>query len=174
MKFGLTFAIKSPHISKSQVFTTFELLHDDLKGHLSDKTKANEVRNEIHHLAISYVNSFKPSMNDLKKHEIIKRRKHKKDFIILRPDKGHGVVVLDKVVYNKAMVDLLRDNSKFKKLESDLTLRREGQLQRFLRKLKKKGLLDSNIYREIYPYPKCIKSKIPKLSHLLSDPLCHQ
>ena len=72
------------------------------------------------------------------------------------------------------MVDLLRDNSKFKKLESDLTLRREGQLQRFLRKLKKKGLLDSNIYREIYPYLKCIKSKIPKLSHLLSDPLCHQ
>ena len=174
MKFGLTFAIKSPHISKSQVFTTFELLHDDLKRHLSDKTKANEARNEIHHFATRYVNSSNPSMNDLKKHEIIKRLKHNKDFIILRPDKGHGVVVLDKVVYNKAMVDLLRDNSKFKKLESDLTLRREGQLQRFLRKLKKKGLLDSNIYREIYPYLKCIKSKIPKLSHLLSDPLCHQ
>ena len=81
------------------------------------------------------------------------------------------------------MADLLSDNSKFKKLESDLTLRTEGQLQRFLRKLKKNGLLDCNIYREIYPtgsqsgymvYLNCIKSKIPKLSHLLSDPLCHQ
>ena len=81
------------------------------------------------------------------------------------------------------MVDLLSDNSKFKKSESDLTLRREGQLQRFLRKLKKNGLLDCNIYREIYAtvpnqlgymvYLNCIKSKIPKLSHLLSDPLCH-
>ena len=127
-----------------------ELLHDDLKRHLSDKTKANEVRNEIQHLATSYVNSFMPSMNDLKKHKIIKRLKDNKDFIIMRPDKGNGVVVLDKVVYNKAMVDLLRDNSKFKKLECDLTLRREGQLQRFLRNLKKNGLLNSNIYREIY------------------------
>ena len=81
------------------------------------------------------------------------------------------------------MADLLSDNSKFKKLESDLTLRTEGQLQRFLRKLKKNGLLDCNIYREIYPtgnqsgymvYLNCIKSKIPKLSRLLSDPLCHQ
>ena len=97
MKFGLTFAIKPPHVSKSQVFTTFELLHDDLKRHLSDKTKANEVRNEIQHLATSYVNSFKPSMNDLKKHKILKRLKHNKDIIILRPDKGNGVVVLDKV-----------------------------------------------------------------------------
>ena len=172
MKFGLTFAIKPPHVSKSQVFATFELLHDDLKRHLSDKTKANEVRNEIQHLATRYVNSFKPSMNDLKKHKILKRLKHNKDIIILRPDKGNGVVVLDKVVYNKAMVDLLSDNSKFKKLESDLTLRREGQLQRFLRKLKKNGLLDCNIYREIYPtgsqparlygLPKLHKVKDPK------------
>ncbi|XP_068739351.1 uncharacterized protein [Montipora capricornis] len=70
------------------------------------------------------------------------------------------------------MVDLLSDNSKFKKLESDLTLRREGQLQRFLRKLKKNGLLDCNIYREIYPtgsqparlygLPKLHKVKDPK------------
>ncbi|XP_068734593.1 uncharacterized protein [Montipora capricornis] len=130
LKFGLTFAIKPPHVSKSQVFTTFELLHDDLKRHLSDKTKANEVRNEIQHLATRYVNSFKPSMNDLKKHKILKRLKHNKDIIILRPDKGNGVVVLDKVVYNKAMVDLLRDNSKFKIMECDLTLRRE-EIQQF-------------------------------------------
>ena len=172
LKFGLTFAIKPPHVSKSQVFTTFELLHDDLKRHLSDKTKANEVRNEIQHLATRYVNSFKPSMNDLKKHKILKRLKHNKDIIILRPDKGNGVVVLDKVVYNKAMVDLLSDNSKFKSLESDLTLCREGQLQWFLRKLKKNGLLDCNIYREIYPsgsqparlygLPKLHKVKDPK------------
>ena len=159
-------------VSKSQVFTTFELLHDDLKRHLWDKTKANEVQNEIQHLATRYVNSFKPSMNDLKTHKILKRLKHNKDIIILRPDKGNGVVVLDQVVYNKAMVDLLSDNSKFKKLEFDLTLRREGQLQRFLRKLKKNGLLDCDIYREIYPtgsqparlygLPKLHKVKDPK------------
>ena len=61
-----SFAIKPPHIRKSQVFTTFELLHDDLMRHLWDKTKANEVRNEIQHLATSYVNFYKLSINDLK------------------------------------------------------------------------------------------------------------
>ena len=95
LKFGLSFAIKPPHIRKSQVFTTFELLHDDLMRHLWDKTKANEVRNEIQHLATSYVNFYEPSMNDLKKHRILKRLKHNKDIIILRPDKRNGVVVID-------------------------------------------------------------------------------
>ena len=84
------------------------------------------------------------------KHKILKRLKHNKD-IILRPDKGNGVVVIGKVVYNRAMAELLNDNSKFKKLEFDLTLCREGQLQRFLRKLKKNGILDSNTYCKIYP-----------------------
>ena len=141
VKFGLTFAIKPPHLRKSQVFTSFELLHQDLKRHLVDKNKANEVRSEIHHLATTYVNSFKPSLKDLKKLKILKRLKQKKDIIILRPDKGNGVEVLD----------LLSDDTKFKKLQSDPTLRREGQLQRYLRKLKKNGVFDSGTYRNIYP-----------------------
>ena len=36
-------------------------------------------------------------------------------------------------------------------MQSDLTLRREGQLQRYLRKLKKNGVFDSVTYRNIYP-----------------------
>ena len=97
LKFGLTFAIEPPHLRKSQVFTTFELLHQDLKRHLVDKSKANEVRSEIQHLATTYVNSFKPSLKDLKKLKILKRLKKNKGIIILRPDKGNGVVVLDKL-----------------------------------------------------------------------------
>ena len=65
LKFGLTFPLKPPHLRKSQVFTTFELLHQDLRIHLVDKNKANKVRSEIQHLAASYVNPFKPSLKDL-------------------------------------------------------------------------------------------------------------
>ena len=140
LKFGLTYAIKPLQISKSHVFTTFELLHQDLKRHLVDKSKANEVKNEIQHLATTYVNSFKPTTNDLKKLKILKKLKQNKDIVILRPDKGNGVVVLDKV-YNNAISDLLSDNSKFKKLQSDLTQRREGQLQHYLRKTQKRRSL---------------------------------
>ena len=116
-----------------------------------DKSKANEVKSEIQHLATTYVNSFKPTTNDLKKLKILKKLKQNKDITFLRPDKGNGVVVLNKVVYNNTISDLLSDNSKFKKLKSDLTQRREGQLQRYLRKLKKEGLLSTDTYRDIYP-----------------------
>ena len=85
-----------------------------------DKNKANEVRREIQHLATTYVNSFKPSLKDLKKLKILKRLKKNKDIIILRPDKGNGVVVLDKLAYNNAISDLLSDDTKFKKLQPPL------------------------------------------------------
>ena len=41
--------------------------------------------------------------------------------------------------------------SKFKKLKNDPTLLREGQLQRFLRNLKKNNEIDNIIYDKIYP-----------------------
>ena len=68
-----------------------------------------------------------------------------------RPDKGNGVVVLDEVTYDNAISDLLSDDTKFKKWQSDLTLRREGQLQRYLRKLKKSSAFDSVTCCDIYP-----------------------
>ena len=74
---------------------------------------------------------FQTSLKDLKKLKILKRLKKNKDIIILRPDKGNGVVVLHKVVYNNAISDLLSEDTKFTKLQSDPTLRREGQLQRY-------------------------------------------
>ena len=92
---------------------------------------------------------LKPSFKDLKKLKILKKLKKNKDIIILTPDKSNGVVVLDKLTYNNAIGDLLSDNTKCKKLQSDLTLRREGQLQRYLRKLKKSGVFDSVTYRNI-------------------------
>ena len=173
LKFGLTYryAIKPPQISKSHVFTTFELLHQDLKRHLVDKSKANEVKSQIQHLATTYVNSYKPTPNDLKKLKILKKLKQNKDIIILRPDKGNRVVVLDKVVYNNTISDLLSDSSKFKKLQSDLTQGREGQLQCYVRKLKKQGLLSTDTYCDIYPtgsQPARLYG-LPKL-HKVKDP----
>ena len=134
-------------------------------------SKANEVKSEIQHLATTYVNSFKPTTNDLKKLKILKKLKQNKDIIILRLDKGNGVVVLDKVVYNNIISDLLSDNSKFKKLQSDLTQHREGQLQRYLWKLKKEGLLSTDTYCDIYPtgsQPARLYG-LPKL-HKVKDP----
>ena len=70
---------------------------------------------------------------------------------IMKPDKGSGVVVMDRNMYNEAIYKVLSDEAKFKKLNGDLTLKREGQLQRFLRKLKKDGFLNEDDYKRVYP-----------------------
>ena len=71
--------------------------------------------------------------------------------IIVRPDKGNGVVILEKENYLKGMHALINDKTKFKLLEHDLTEKREGQLQRYLLELKKKGFFTNEDYKDIYP-----------------------
>jgi len=69
----------------------------------------------------------------------------------LQPDKGNGVVVLDRPAYDRGILKIINDTSKFKPLSNDPTLNREGKLQRFLRDLKKKGHLDEEVYDAIFP-----------------------
>ena len=66
-------------------------------------------------------------------------------------DKGNGVVVMDRVIFNLQMYALSSNKNKFKKLSEDLTKLREGQLQRYLRELKKKQFFDDATYERIYP-----------------------
>ena len=51
----------------------------------------------------------------------------------------------------KNLSDIGSDTSKFKKLSTDPTLLREGQLQRFLRKRKNKQFFTEKVYDRIYP-----------------------
>ena len=102
-------------------------------------------------LAHSYIASHGPSQNDRKEWKILKSLRRNKNIVILRPDKGNGVVVLDRITYDDSILNLISDSSKFNKLNCDPTLSREGKLQRFLRKLKKNGEIDDTTYKDIYP-----------------------
>ena len=68
----------------------------------------------------------------------------------------NGIVILDKTFYEKKILKLISDVKKFKELNEDPALTREGQLQRFPWKVKDKDLLVDNTYKEIYP--SCSKS----------------
>ena len=58
---------------------------------------------------------------------------------------------MDKFTYKSKMYELLNDKSKFMQLTSDPTKLREGQLQRYLRKLNNKGYFDESVCDYIYP-----------------------
>ena len=102
-------------------------------------------------LANSYYSKYKPSTQTLKKHGILKKVRENKDIVITYPGKGKGVVIMNRKDYDKAIYDILESNSKFKKLKKDPTLLKEGQLQHFIRTLKKQGVSDENTYENIYP-----------------------
>ena len=71
--------------------------------------------------------------------------------LITKPDKGNGVVILDRKRYNKAIEELISYISKFAKLNEDPFLKSEASLRHFLRKLKQKNFFNEIEYDKLYP-----------------------
>ena len=69
----------------------------------------------------------------------------------MKPDKGNGVVILDRKPCNNAIEEIILDTSKFEKLNEDPTLTHDASLQRFLRKLKQKNFFNEIEYDKLYP-----------------------
>ena len=49
-----------------------------------------------------------------------------KEIVITKPDKGNGVVILDRKLYNNAIEKIISDTSKFEKLNEDENLDEMG------------------------------------------------
>ena len=98
---------------------------------LDDNQTSTRLKNELSQMANSYVYKYTPSFNSLKKHKILqklKKLKCNKDNVIAHPDKGNGVVILNRDKYIKSMTELISDQKKFRKLKVDPTLKRERAL----------------------------------------------
>ena len=146
------FSIKPHHLNKTDILASFEKIHYTMKKKLMDENSATHLKTEIAHLAQNYVSSYRPSSNDLKKHRIsLRTLRNNSNIIILKPDKGNGVVILDRNIYLDSCFDILNDKSKFKLLHKDPTLLREGRLKRFISLLKKNHSIDNDTYTKIFP-----------------------
>ena len=85
--------------------------------------------------------------------ELVRRFASNKSIIVARPDKGNGVVVLDRNRYLSSMIDLISDVSKFECISEPLkkiTFRFEDKVNRLLTKLKSLGTISDKIYRDLY------------------------
>ena len=103
----------------------------------SEETKC-QIKPHLPYLANSYFYNNKPSPCILRQHRVLRNLRKDKDIVITKPDKGNGVLILDRKLYNNAIEEIISDTSKFQKLNEDPTLKCEASLQRFLRKLKQK------------------------------------
>ena len=82
------------------------------------------------------------ALNDLRKDYSI---------VITKPDKGNGVVIVNRHDYLNKMKQLISDGTKFKLLSHNPTKSRENSLISYLRNLKRDGIIDEATYSKILP-----------------------
>ena len=157
----------------------FETLHKKLiKEDLCEKSGyfPASVKAKLKDIAYSGYRSYsRPdflfSKEDIK---LLDNLKNDNNIVIVKPDKGNGVVILGRNDYNKKMNDILQDNMKFQRLNDDpvkLTLQRENQLKKLLATLKKSESITPETYDKLYPtgsrigilygLPKIHKNNVP-------------
>ena len=55
-----------------------------------------QLKNELMHLADCYIYKYTPSKSSRKKHKILQKLRSQKNIIITHPDKGNGIVILNR------------------------------------------------------------------------------
>ena len=117
---------------------TFEKIHRSFLNNVKSEETKSQIKAHLSYLANSYFYNCKLSPRVLRQHRVLQNLRKSKDIVIMKPNKGNGVVILDQKLYNNVIEQIISDTSKFEKLNEDPTLKHEASLQRFLRKLKQK------------------------------------
>ena len=158
---GLNFRLPIFKLNYFRYFLSFEKLYELLNKIpiYNPREIPNVLPDALKGIANKYFYNFKShkifspfvTKDDLK----ILRNLSKNDSIIIsRPDKGVGVVLLNRSEYSDKMTSLLNDQTKFRPLFSidplQITLKREDQINRFLRKLKKDEVINQAEYDQMY------------------------
>ena len=129
---GLYFSIQSNKIRKSEIFTSFEKICRSSINNLKSEETKNQIKAHLSYLANYYFYNYKPSPRILRQHRVLRNLRKNKDIVITKPDKGNGVVILDRKFYDSAIQEIISDTSKFERFIEDPTSKREALLQRFL------------------------------------------
>ena len=80
--------------------------------------------------------------SDAKKIKLIKSLR--KRFVILKPDKGQGVVLLKKEDYVTSLENIFSDKRKFKEIKEDTTIRRVETIKTYINTMFKRGEITEN------------------------------
>lgn len=188
LSLGLDFSVPPTEIKREEVFAEFEVLLGQLSHHhqkFDDESRAKEHSEKIVALKAklsSLAHGFCGTPIDRSDftmtsdcYRSIRSLKSNKSIHITKPDKGSGVVILNKCDYISKMDLILGDKSKFEILgpacDNDNTSKIEARIQRLLLTLKKAGKISSAEYDDIRPtgsirprmygLPKTHKSNVP-------------
>ena len=133
-------------VNYSSINTTFELFFQNILWDISHMPEQNlaDVKTKLRNTCKKYCKIKVP----FKYKEVIKKLSNNDRIVILKQDKGRGVVIMNCSAYLEKCFALL-NTRQFNKLTKDPMHATERKIQRVVRKIKLK--LPSNIYSKIYP-----------------------
>lgn len=159
LTFGLNFGLPIFKLNFYSFFNSFEKLYRTLKKEPEFKPDTHpSLKSVLHNLSFRLFYNFKPykifsplfSKNEI---NILRNLSKDKSIIICRPDKGRGVVILNRSDYINKMNHILSDTTKFKLINCNdrvlHTLHQEDKVNRVLNKLKKDGVLSESQYSDL-------------------------
>ena len=97
---------------KSEIFTVFDKIHRLLINNLKSEETKTQIKAHLSYLANSYFYNYKHSLRILRQHRVLLNLWKKKDIITTKPDKGNGVVILDRKLYHNAIQKISLGTSK--------------------------------------------------------------
>ena len=123
---------------------------------LCSKLSFQEISNSLAHIAASTFHDFKnwkhtiPN-NDARK--ILQNLSENPNIIVTRPDKGQGVVILNKQDYVDKTQEILKDQTKFSRIHADplrIMFQLRDKMNNYLETLRGKKKISSETYNHLY------------------------
>ena len=118
--------------SQPEMMVIAENIWDQIErnGLCENLKKKERVKTALRAFTYSYVDIFNTQfLHDKNKTKVLKQDGKT---VILKPDKGNGIVLINKTYYNLAMKKLFSDRSKFKLIQKDPTLTRLKTIQNYV------------------------------------------
>ena len=165
---GLKFTLPPKKLKSGSYLANFEVLFKNLSDSKFHGTDEDEIyfRESLSDIAYSsYFNNnmSRSSLSNIPREQYVAPflesntyLSKNKDIIITNPDKGSGVVILNRTDYIKKMEEIVNDTTKFKVHNDQDLYRVSRRIERKVRKfllehLKKPGLLSDDEYKKLYP-----------------------
>ena len=138
--------------SETEIIVIVENIWDQIEhnGLCENLKKKERVKTALRAFTYSCVDIFdKQFLHDKNKTKVLKQLRQ--DFVISKPDKGNGIVLINKSEYNLVMKKLFSDRSKFKLIQKDPTVTRLKTVHYYVSTLFKRNKTSEEGKKQLRP-----------------------
>ena len=177
---GLKFVLGPNKFNENTAFVELESAISSLEysndPDIDFQALGNSLYGDVTKFHTNFKNNKPPFNITSKQMTAIKRLAENTNIVVSKPDKGNGVVLMDKQDYIAKIKKILSDTSKFKKVKNDdpyrMVINLESKITADLKNLKNEHLLSEKKYWELRPSGSrpCILYGLPKV-HKKEAPL---